>query len=291
MQASIFTEVMLPLVLAFIMFGMGLTLKPQDFLRLVSLPKAALIGLLGQLVLLPVLAFLLAIALSAPPAIAIGMMILAACPGGTTSNLISHAARANLALSVSLTAVSTLICIVSTPLIIRFAIDYFDTGNKIQFSLVNTSVGLLLISLLPIIAGMFVSYIYPHFARRSEKLFRNLSIVVMIILIAIVAYRERSMILGSLDDVLIDVLALNIGALLMAYGIAIIFKLQPSDQLTIGIEVGTQNGTLAIMIALSFIQIPAYAVIAGVYSLFMYLSAAGLILLHRQRVSAQQNSD
>jgi BASS family bile acid:Na+ symporter len=281
MQDSILTQVLLPLVLALIMFGMGLSLTISDFTRLAKVPKAAIVGLFGQLILLPLLTFLLAVNLGVSNEIAIGMMILAACPGGTTSNLISHIAKANLALSVSLTAMTTLVCVITTPIIIVYSIEYFTQQAVQNFSILETSIGIMAILIVPIILGMSVRKFANDFALFMEPFFRRLAVVFMILLIISISYNEREMLLASFPSVFISMFTLNIIATIMGVVLAKITKLSHKDGLTLGIEIGTQNATMAILIAVSFLQKPDYAIAAGVYGVFMYLGATLLVVYSR----------
>ena len=283
MQSSVFTAVLLPLVLASIMFGMGLSLQKKDFSRLLKVPKPIFIGLVGQLLLLPALAFSIAVLTNASEEVAIGLMILSVCPGGTTSNLFAHLARANLALSISLTAITTIICVFTTPLMIAFSIDYFSESAPVKFSLLSTSLGLIVITLMPVLLGMFVRKHYINFALQAEPIFRKLAIVFMILLIVKISYDERDMIVAGFPNMYIVALSLNILATLLGVFLAKLFLLDKRDGITLGIEIGTQNATLAILIALSFIQIPAYAVIPGIYGLLMYVGASVLVLYSKSR--------
>jgi BASS family bile acid:Na+ symporter len=283
MQSSVFTAVLLPLVLASIMFCMGLSLQKKDFSRLLKVPKPIFIGLVGQLLLLPALAFSIAVLTNASEEVAIGLMILSVCPGGTTSNLFAHLARANLALSISLTAITTIICVFTTPLMIAFSIDYFSESAPVQFSLLSTSLGLIVITLMPVLLGMFVRKHYINFALQAEPIFRKLAIVFMILLIVKISYDERDMIVAGFPNMYIVALSLNILATLLGVFLAKLFLLDKRDGITLGIEIGTQNATLAILIALSFIQIPAYAVIPGIYGLLMYVGASVLVLYSKSR--------
>jgi BASS family bile acid:Na+ symporter len=283
MQSSVFTAVLLPLVLASIMFGMGLSLQKKDFSRLLKVPKPIFLGLFGQLLLLPALAFSIAVLTNASEEVAIGLMILSVCPGGTTSNLFAHLARANLALSISLTAITTIICVFTTPLMIAFSIDYFSESAAVQFSLLSTSLGLMVITLLPVLLGMFVRKHYINFALQAEPIFRKLAIVFMILLIVKISYDERDMIVAGFPNMYIVALSLNILATLLGVFLAKLFLLDKRDGVTLGIEIGTQNATLAILIALSFVQIPAYAVIPGIYGLLMYVGASLLVLYSKSK--------
>lgn len=281
MEGSILTEVLLPAILAFIMFGMGLTLTPRDFTQLIFSPKPVLLGLFGQLILLPLLAFMLALNFNAPSYIAMGMMVLAACPGGTTSNLFSHIARANLALSVSLTAITTVICVFTTPFLIKFAIDYFSTGEAIAFSLLNTSIALILISLVPVTIGMIIRHFTPNFARRTESLFRHLAIVFMLVVVVAICIKERHALVDAFPVVFLYAILLNAVATIMGVAVGKLGRLQQRDCTTLGIEIGTQNSTMAMLIAISFINDPALSVAPAIYGIVMYVGATSLVFYNR----------
>lgn len=278
MQDSVLTQIVLPLILAVIMFGMGLSLTKDDFTRLWKTPKPIIVGLGGQVLILPVLAFLVAIAFDLSADLAIGLMILAACPGGTMSNVISHLARANLALSVSLTAVTTVICVFSTPWIIKFAIEQFsDTGGQ-EFSLLNTSLGLIFLTLLPVLLGIIVRHFWSEKALAVEPMFRKLSLGFMIVMIAAIVFQERDLLIAYFGQVFWATLALNLGSIAVGILLGKMSGLVVRDQITLGIEVGIQNASMAMLIAVSFLSNPALATSAGIYGLTMYIGA-GLLAL------------
>lgn len=283
MTDSFLTQIIMPLVLALIMFGMGLSLTKQDFLELGKEPKPVVVGLVGQLLLLPILAYAVAILFGLSQHLAIGIMILAACPGGTSSNIISHLARANLALSVSLTAVTTLVCVFTTPLIIQFAINQFDTNPAASFSLLSTTLGLIFITLLPVLLGIFLRHKFPAQAISSEPFFRRLATGFLIFMIIAITYQERANILDSLVQVLVPATTLNLVAIATGLLLGIAFKLVKRDCVTLGIEVGVQNSSMAILIAVSFLERPDYAIAAGVYGLAMYLGA-GILIFGSKRI-------
>lgn len=281
MEASFFTQVLLPLSLAVIMFGMGLSLTIADFKRLMQTPRAVLLGLCGQLIFLPLLAIALIYTFSVPAHIAVGIMILAACPGGTSSNLLAHIGRANLALSVSLTAITTVICIITTPLLIKWGISLFSETPDEQFSLIKTSLSLLVISLIPIAIGMTIRKFALKFAEKSENFFRHLSTFFLFSMIAKIGYDEREMLMDSFPTIFVFTFTLNVLATLAGVLIAKFGRLNLHDAVTLGIEVGTQNGTMAILIAVTFLNNSQYAIAAGVYGVTMYLGAMLLIMLKR----------
>lgn len=278
MEASFFTQVLLPASLALIMFGMGLSLTIADFKRLLSTPRAVSLGLFGQMICLPLMAFLLCLAFSVEPHIAIGLMVLAACPGGTSSNLLSHIGRANLALSVSLTAITTVICVVSTPWLIKFSVDYFTILPDEPFSLLNTSLSLLVITLIPIVIGMSVRHFALNFANRTEAFFRHLSTLFLITMIILISIDEKEMIMNSFPDVFILTFTLNILATVVGVIIARLGRLNDNDAVTLGIEIGTQNATMSILISVSFLNNSEYAIASGVYGVTMYIGAFILII-------------
>lgn len=277
MQASVFTEVLLPLSLAFIMFGMGLSLTKQDFLQLFKTPKPIFIGLLGQIILLPLLALAICLAFELPTPITIGLMVLSACPGGTMSNLISHLARANLALSVSLTAVSTVICVFSTPFIIQYSINQFAGENPPDFSIIGTVTGLFLVSILPVVIGMAVRHFAQNWAFKVEGFFRKFSLFFLLAMIIAILIKERATLMLSLEQAFLACLALNISAILLGVFLAKIFSLSEVDATTLGIEVGIQNAALALLICITFLDSPEFAVSAGIYGLAMYIGPALLV--------------
>lgn len=274
------------------MFGMGLGLTKGDFTRLLSQPKAIGLGLLGQLIILPLLAFFLAIAFELSPELAIGLMILSACPGGTMSNVISQLSRANLALSVTLTAITTLVCVFTTPCLIQFSITYFSGEQKPDFSLVETSIGLILITLLPVMLGMLLRVHRERFALAIEVWFRRFSLFFMLGMIAAIIIQEREVLITSFEQVFVVTLLLNLLAIGIGLTLAKSYGLQPKEQYTLGIEVGIQNATMAILIAVSFLNSTAYATSAGVYGITMYVGAAVIVFLARQsRVKLQTTSE
>lgn len=283
MQASVLTEVLLPLALAFVMFGMGLTLTISDFGRLLKAPKAILTGFLGQIVLLPLLTFAICLAFELPPYIAVGIMVLAACPGGTTSNLISHIAKANLALSVSLTAISTIACVFTTPFIIQFAIDYFVKENAPAFSVVETVLGLIGVSILPVVIGMIIRRLFTGFATKTETFFRQFSMYFMLAMIVGVLVSERDNLATSFESAFLVCLTLNLSSVLMGLILAKVSAASFKDSLTLAIEIGVQNAALAMLICITFLKAPDYAIAPGVYGIAMYIGPALLAIWAKRK--------
>lgn len=290
MQASVLTEVLLPLALAFVMFGMGLTLTLSDFTRLLKAPKAVLTGFIGQIILLPMMALGLCFVFELPDYIAVGVMVLAACPGGTTSNLISHVAKANLALSVSLTAISTIACVFSTPFIIQFALDYFVKENTPDFSIIQTVIGLVGISIVPVIIGMTIRRFNSRFATKTESFFRQFSMYFMLLMIVGVLVSERNNLAASFERAFLVCLTLNLSSVLLGLGLAKLSNLAFKDSLTLAIEIGVQNAALAMLICITFLDAPDYAIAPGVYGVAMYIGPALLALWAKRKMRNEQPS-
>lgn len=278
MEASIFTQVLLPLAIALIMFGMGLSLTIQDFTRLGKAPLAIGAGLLGQIILMPLVALGICSIFDLDAPLAVGLMILAACPGGTMSNVFSQLAKANLALSVSLTAISTFICVFSTPFIIQFAVDNFAGEQVVEFSLLQTAIGLFIVTLVPVFIGIGIRHRFTEGALKAEVYFRRFSLVFMVAMIIALVIKERELLLTSFDQVFFACLALNLISIVMGLLLAKTFSLSFIDAITLAIEVGIQNATLAILIAISFLNAPEFAVSAGVYGLAMYIGPMCLVI-------------
>ena len=271
MTPSILNELLLPLGLAFIMFGMGLSLTKHDFVQLFKTPKPIIVGLVGQVIILPALAFAVALSFDLLPPLAIGLMMLAACPGGTTSNMFSHLARANVALSISLTTFCTLLCVISTPLLIQFSIQFFAEQTAPEFSIVKTSVGLFVITLLPVFIGLLVRHYNEQFALKSEVFFRRFSMVFMVTIIVLLVIKEQELLLASFQQVFLASFTLNLLSCLLGFVMGTIFSLSHKDGVTLGIEIGIQNATMAMLIAITFLDMPDYAITAGVYGVVMYI--------------------
>ncbi|MUH72958.1 bile acid:sodium symporter family protein [Psychrosphaera haliotis] len=284
MSNSVFIDLLLPFSLALIMFGMGLGLTKQDFSRLWQTPKSVFVGLIGQLLLLPLLALLICILFELPAPLAVGLMILAASPGGTTSNVLSQLANANLALSVTLTSICTLVCVFSTPWIIHFSLQYFVSTGAPEFSLLGTSMGLILITLLPVLVGIWVRQTYSSFAIRYEVYFRRFSLGFMITMILALLIKEREMLVDAFQQVFWACMALSLGSILLGVLIAKVTKMSDKDAVTLGIEVGIQNATMSILIAISFLHEPTYAITASVYGLCMYLAPLPLIFWYKNKL-------
>lgn len=283
MEASVLTSIVLPLSLALIMMGMGMSLVGDDFRRVLRFPRAVGTGLLGQLVLLPLLAFALVWAFGVPPLLAVGFMIIAACPGGVTSNLFSHLARGDVALSVTLTAVASVVTVFSIPLVVNAAMLAFgQAGAAFSLPVGKTIVQVAMITVLPIAIGMFIRARAAGFARRTEGAVKVLSVLFLALLIVLIVIKEKTMIADNILSLGPLVLGLNVATMVLGYGIARLAGLDERQVVSTLIEVGIQNGTLAIVIATALLHSPAMAIPAVIYSLLMFVTA-GLVVVYRAR--------
>ena len=287
METSILTDIFLPLSLFIIMLGMGLSLVPNDFKQVVLFPKAVILGLIGQIILLPVIAFLLIKLLNVTPVIAVGVMLIAVCPGGTSSNLISHLAKGDTALSISLTAISSLITVISIPLVIGFSMDFFLAADQIiNLPVIKTVLTLIAITLLPVSIGMLIRAKYPAFALRQENKVNVFSGLFLAFLVVAILFQQPEMVKQGLLTTGIAVFSLNIISMFIGFIAAHLCQLNTPQSTTIGIEVGVQNGTLAILIATTVLHQPEFAIPAAIYSLAMFISSAVVIFWRRKTINS-----
>lgn len=278
MQSSVLTELFLPLALAIIMFGMGLSLTLTDFKRILIYPKAVTIGLFNQILLLPVIAFFLAKAFQLPAELAVGLMILAACPGGATSNLITHLAKGDTALSITLTAFSSMITVLTIPFVVNFSLGYFmSEGEDLQLDVLGTVISVLVITIIPVVLGMLVLKKAPILAKRWDAPFRKISAVFFVVIIVAAIAKEKDNLVQFFIEAGPASLALNLATLGLGYGIAKAAGLNFRQSLTISVESGIQNGTLGITIAATLIMNSVMTIPSAIYSLIMFGTAALVI--------------
>jgi len=277
--AELISKVFLPLSLAIIMLGMGMTLIIADFTRIIKYPKAILIGLTNQLLCLPIIGFLLAISFNLNPVMAVGLMILASCPGGPTSNLITQVCKGNIALSVTLTALASMISILTIPFILSYALEYFgrNTDITIKLPIVDTILQIMVITVIPVSIGMFIRKRKINFAKRMEKPMRTASTVIFIfVFIAVLAANANKLVAG-MKEVGLVTLVLNIATMGLGYLTARVFKLNLKNAISITIESGIQNGTLALVIASSILNNVEMGIPAGAYAIWMFLTGGILM--------------
>lgn len=273
--------------LVIIMLGMGLSLVIEDFRRILVYPKAIIVGLVNQLILLPLIGFLIVSMYKFPPEIAIGIMILAACPGGPTSNLIAHLAKGDTALSVTLTALSSFITILTIPFIVNFAlVRFMDEGQMIQLNVPRTIAQIFIIILIPVSIGMWIRRRKEAFALRMARPVRIASgIVIMLVIIGIVV-KERANFVSYFQQAGIVALILNVATMAVGYFSARLFKIREKQAFSISIESGIQNGTLAISIAVILLGSTAFSIAPAIYSLLMFFTGGAIIYAGLRRDAA-----
>ncbi len=247
---------MLNIALAIIMFGVSLDITIKDFKRLLSSPKIVFVGILSQFILLPLFTYLLVIILKPHPSFALGMMLIAACPGGNVSNFFSKMAKGNAALSVSLTAFATLICIFLTPLNLQVWGSLYEPTRHIlkEVSLNPFELTKLVVLILgiPLIIGMFVRYHHPEMAKKINTFIKPFSVIFFLILIVIALYENAHIFKNYIHLVLFLVIFHNLFAYFLGFSVGKLFKLSKKDTKTISIETGIQNGGLGLLLIFSF---------------------------------------
>ncbi len=263
------------------MLGMGLGLKINDFKQIVVAPKAVILGLVSQLIMLPIVGFVLASIFPLTPELAVGVMILAACPGGATSNLMTYIARGNVALSISLTAISSVITIFTIPLVVNFSMQSFmGEATALHLPFWKTVIQIAVITLIPVSLGMLLNHYAPHFAASVEKSVKWLSLFFLGLIIVVILFQERANVLGFFIQVGWVTLALNVSTMALGFAIATSAKLNRPTTTALTIEVGIQNGTLAIAVASApiFLNNPSMAIPPAIYSLIMDVSGFAFAL-------------
>jgi len=270
--------------LIIIMLGMGLSLVADDFKRIIVYPKAILVGLVNQLILLPLIGFGIAIVFPLAPEIAIGIMILAACPGGPTSNLIAHLAKGDTALSVTLTALSSFITILTIPFIVNFALEHFlDQGQMIRLDVIDSIKNIFVVIIIPIIIGMLIRRYREGFAMKMERPVRIASAIVLALVIIGIVIKEKENFVSYFQQAGIVALMLNLSTMTVGYFSAKLFKIKDKRALSISIESGIQNGTLAITVAVVLLGSTEFAIAPAIYSLIMFFTGGVVIYLGLRR--------
>ncbi len=273
MKADILTQAVLPLSLFIIMLGMGLSLKLSDFTRVVQIPRAMIIGITCQMILLPLIGLAIIMIFALPPELAVGLIILTLCPGGTTSNMFSYLARADVALSITLTAVISLVTPFTIPLLTGLAMEMLmDNADQFSIPIGKTILQLLVITVVPVALGMFLFNKFPGFATKMEKPVKIFSIVLLFIIIAAIVAKSWSSMAGFFAQTGLATLSLNLISMAVGYGIANAAKLDKRQAATVGIEVGIQNGTMALLVTGTILGNAAMAIPAVTYSLLMFVT-------------------
>lgn len=285
---SALTTVGLPAALAIIMFGLGLSLSIEDFRRVARQPKAVLIALAAQVLLLPALCFGLVKLFDLDPVLAVGMMLLAASPGGTTANLFSHLFRGDVALNVSLTAVNSVLALATLPVVVNLALDHFEPGGPDGVGMQFTkTVQVFAVVLVPVAIGMVVHRSSPAFAARADKPVRIASAIVLVLVIAGALLAERENLREYLGDVGAITVVFCLCSLAIGYVVPRLAGLTERQSIATSFEVGIHNSTLAIAVAVNVLDNETFAVPAAVYGVAMFPLAAAAGFGFR-RMSAEE---
>ena len=282
---GIVTDVFLPLVLAFIMFALGLGLTGGNFLRVVKQPRDFFIGALSQIILLPIIAFILVKIWPIAPELAIGVMIIAAAPGGVTSNLLTSFAKGDVALSISLTAIISLLCVITIPFIVLTSVGLLGGSNISQdISLISMSRDMFLIVTVPVLLGMLLRRFASGIALKFEPTAKKVStaLFVLVLLGAIAAEREN--IISFFAQAGLITLVLNVIMMIVAFCLAQLLGSGTEQKKCITIECGLQNGTLAIFVATSIFGGGMYVIPAATYSLIMFATSLIFVYLIRKTI-------
>ena len=272
-----------PISLALIMLGLGLGLTGRDFLRVLNNPKDFIVGFICQLILLPVVAYIIVLIMDLPIEIALGIMIIAAAPGGVTTNVMTKFANGDVALSISLTAIISLISIFTVPFIIFKSADLLG-ATEISSNLTMTGIALkmALVVTVPVILGMIIRKFAPNFVSSNISIIEKITIILFLIVFAAILLEEKDNILNYFKQAGIAALTLNIVMILLSYYIAKMFATGVKQRKCISIECGLQNGTLAIFVATQIFSDITYIIPTAAYALIMYLTGFILIFILRR---------
>jgi BASS family bile acid:Na+ symporter len=282
MQGDLVSTVLLPLSLAIIMFSLGLGLTGADFRRIAQQPRALLVGMLCHFILLPLICFALIKAVGMTGTFAVGFMILAACPTGTTSNLLTYLARGDVALALSFTAVASVLTIFTLPPLVSFALDHFLGSAQAVQAPVGPMMGQILIMLgVPVALGMFVRRHWTQWAQRAEPVATKLATVLFILIVIAAAVKNWTILRDNFTTLAPFAVGLNLTMLAVGFAVAWMARLSRRQSVTLGIETAVQNATLALVIASTVLQQDAMAVPGALYGVLMY--AGGLLFAFTMR--------
>lgn len=283
-------DILLPAALAFIMFSLGLALQVDDFRCVFQRPAALLIGLCGQLVLVPLVALGVVLAFDLAPMLGIGLMILAACPGGASSGFLTHLARGNAALSLTLTVISSLAALLSFPVLVKLVLAWLGAealgeggAQLIELPLGKLIGSVLAVTTLPLLVGMLIRHRAPVFTRRREPAIGRMATLFFAAIVLATFVSHQDTILSNLRSIGPATLALNFVAMALAYVLVMLVGAERRDAVAVSMECGLQNAGLAIFVAIVLLRQPELAVAAVVYALTMNFGALGLVFMSRRR--------
>lgn len=283
MQESALSTIVLPVALGIIMLGLGLSLSVADFTRVIKFPKAVFIGLFCQMLILPFGAFFIARAMGLAPEFAVGLMLLAASPGGATANLFSHLSNGDVALNITLTAINSILTLFTLPFIVSTSMNYFMGSAQAIPMPFDKVIQVFAIVLIPVSIGMLIKKYKPTLTAKLEKPVRIASALLLVLVIAAAILKDKENIAGYFAQVGIAALAFNLLSMFSGYFIPRLFKINNKQSIAIGMEIGIHNGTLAIFLALTVLNNSTMSIPPAVYSIIMFITAGIFGYLIREK--------
>ena len=277
-------DILLPLSLAFIMFTLGLGLTISNFKNVMTYPKAFMIGIINQMIILPFVAFLIASIFNLPAHLGVGMMILACCPGGVTSNIITRFAKGDVALSISYTAVVSIISVITLPVIVSFSYQYFIGSQKETINIIDLGMQMFFITSVPVLLGLFVNSKYKSIADSIRLIADKISIILFIVMVIVALTTNWTLFVNHLEELGLSISALIIIMLFIGFSSARLLNINKPQSITLSIESGIQNATVGIAVGNIIADqttksLSDFALTSGVYGILMYLVCLPLILI------------
>ena len=281
---TLVNSVIIPICLFLIMMGMGLTLVINDFKRVLKYPKAVGIGLTNQLILLPIIGFALANIMPLRPEYAVGVMLLVLCPGGTTSNLFTYLAKGDVALSVTMTAIASVITVFTIPIVLSFSLIYFmGSGSEFELPVLKTVLTLVVLTIVPISIGMLIKRYAPTVADRSQVYVSRFGVLFLTFLVLFLGYVQRDIIVDAFIATGPVSILLNLSTMALGYYSSKWFGLNLAQRTSVTLEVGLQNSTLSIFMALTLLSNYDMSMMPAIYTLVMFLTAGVLVRIFSAR--------
>lgn len=289
---TLVNTVVIPVCLFLIMMGMGLTLITNDFKRVLKYPKAVGIGLTNQLILLPIIGFALANIMPLRPEYAVGVMLLVLCPGGTTSNLFTYLAKGDVALSVTMTAIASVITVFTIPIVLSFSLTYFmGSGSEFELPVVKTVLTLVVLTIVPISIGMLIKRYAPKVADRSQVYVSRFGVIFLTFLVLFLGYVQRDIIVDAFIATGPVSVLLNVSTMALGYYSSKWFGLNLAQRTSVTLEVGLQNSTLSIFMALTLLSNYDMSMMPAIYTLVMFLTAGILVRIFSARHNKLRKSE
>ena len=289
---TLVNTVVIPICLFLIMMGMGLTLVTNDFKRVLKYPKAVGIGLTNQLILLPIIGFALANIMPLRPEYAVGVMLLVLCPGGTTSNLFTYLAKGDVALSVTMTAIASVITVFTIPIVLSFSLIYFmGSSSEFELPVLKTVLTLVLLTIVPISIGMLIKRYAPKVADRSQLYVSRFGVIFLTFLVLFLGYVQRDIIVDAFIATGPISVLLNVSTMALGYYSSKWFGLNLAQRTSVTLEVGLQNSTLSIFMALTLLSNYDMSMMPAIYTLVMFLSAGILVRIFSTRHNKLRKSE